>query len=134
MEHLRDVTGAQPVLPAIRRALAIMQANFAEPLTVAQLAAVSGLSPCRFVTVFRRQVGVPPHQYLCRLRVAHARDLLRRGVSAAETATEAGFFDQSHLSRHFKRICGVTPGRFAAMAGGAAGRAAGMRLGPPTFR
>jgi transcriptional regulator GlxA family with amidase domain len=68
----------------------------------------------RFATVFRQEVGIPPHQYLCRLRIQHAQSLLRQGTSPIVAAVETGFFDQSHLSRHFKRLCGVTPGRFVA--------------------
>jgi transcriptional regulator GlxA family with amidase domain len=67
----------------------------------------------RFATVFRRHYGVPPYQYLCRLRIEHARHLLRQGTPPVIVAMESGFFDQSHLSKHFKRLCGTTPGRYA---------------------
>jgi AraC-like DNA-binding protein len=93
-----------------------MEANFAEPLSLARLARVSNLGLYRFATLFRREMGMPPHQYLCHLRIRHAQSLLREGTSPATAAMESGFFDQSHLSRHFKRLCGVTPGRFAATA------------------
>jgi AraC-like DNA-binding protein len=102
----RDVT------PSIRVVLDFIEENFTEPLALADLAALFGLSLHRFVTVFRQQVGLPPHRYLCVLRVNHARRLLRDGVPAASAAIDAGFCDQSHLARHFKRQCGMTPGRF----------------------
>ncbi|HTZ80000.1 MAG TPA: AraC family transcriptional regulator [Stellaceae bacterium] len=108
------MTGTRPISPAIRTALRFMEANFAEPLSLAQLARMSNLSVFRFATVFRREMGLPPHQYLCRLRISHAQSLLRLGTSPAIAAMESGFFDQSHLCRHFKRVCGVTPGQFAA--------------------
>ncbi len=108
------MTSARPISPAIRAALSFMEANFAEPLSLSRLARMSNLSLCRFATVFRREVGIPPHRYLCRLRVSHAQSLLRQGTSPAFAAMESGFFDQSHLYRHFKRVCGVTPGEFAA--------------------
>jgi transcriptional regulator GlxA family with amidase domain len=108
--------------PAIRRVIAFMAANFAEPLSLAQLAALSKLSPPRFCAVFRQQVGMPPHQYLCHLRVVHAQSLLRQGMPPIEAAVETGFFDQSHLNRHFKRVCGLTPGQFVAAGRGEAGR------------
>jgi AraC-like DNA-binding protein len=73
---------------------------------------VAGLSVWRFATVFREQVGVSPHRYICRLRVERAQALLRAGMSPAEAASEAGFYDQSHLSRHFKNLCGMTPGQY----------------------
>lgn len=105
---------ARSVSPGIRATLSFMEVNFAESLSLTQLARMSNLSVFRFATVFRREVGLPPHQYLCRLRVRHAQRLLRQGTSPAIAAMESGFFDQSHLCRHFKRVCGVTPGQFAA--------------------
>ena len=102
------------VSPKIEAALRYMEENYAEPLSLAELARRSQLSPCRFSTVFRRQVGMSPQRYLCHLRVRAAQALLRRGEAPAVAAIEAGFFDQSHLNRHFKRICGATPARFAA--------------------
>lgn len=99
---------------ALERVALHMQAHFAEPISLATLAAMCGLSVFRFATVFRRRYGMPPYRYLCRLRIEHARLLLRRGAPPAVVATEAGFFDQSHLSKHFKRLCGTTPGRYAA--------------------
>ena len=58
--------------------------------------------------------GLPPHQYVIARRVERARQLLQAGtnLSLAEVALRAGFSDQSHFCRHFKRLVGVTPGRF----------------------
>ncbi len=99
--------------PPIRAAIVFIEEHFAGPIPLAELASMSGLSLHRFVTVFRAQVGIPPHQYVCRTRVREARSLLDQGVPLAAVALDTGFCDQSHLSRHFKRQCGVTPGRFA---------------------
>ncbi|MBL8699279.1 MAG: helix-turn-helix transcriptional regulator [Alphaproteobacteria bacterium] len=99
---------------AVRRVAAHIEQNFMERLTLQDLAALAGLSVFRLVTVFRREVGMPPHRYLCHVRIRAARALLGRGVPPAIVASEAGFFDQSHLSRHFKSICGVTPGQYLA--------------------
>lgn len=113
-EHHVPSTGDQPagISPGIRRALRHIERHYTDPLQLDELAALSGLSVCRFVTVFRRQIGLTPHRFICRCRVRLAKTLLRQGVPAAQAATEAGFFDQSHLSRHFKSFCGVTPGRY----------------------
>jgi transcriptional regulator GlxA family with amidase domain len=46
------------------------------------------------------------------LRVQRAQELLRAGMPAAIVANESGFFDQSHLSRHFRSVCGMTPGEY----------------------
>ena len=99
--------------PSVRRVLEHIDENFAKTLRLSTLAELAGLSLHRLITVFRRRMGMPPHQYLCRIRVQHVRRLLRQGLSAAAVAIESGFCDQSHLSRHFKRQYGVTPGHFA---------------------
>jgi len=97
---------------AIERALKHIDDNLCERLPLEDLAAVAQLSVFHFVTVFRRRVGVPPHRYICQLRVQRAQALLRDGVPAAIVANEAGFFDQSHLARHFRSVCGMTPRQY----------------------
>ena len=57
-----------------------MEQHFAERLSLADLARMCRLSTFRFATVFRQRLGISPHRYLCRLRVAHAQDLLRKGA------------------------------------------------------
>ena len=96
----------------IRRALGHIERNFTDAIYLEDLAALAGLGVCRFVTVFRRQVGLTPHRFICHRRIGYAKRLLRDGVPMALAASEAGFFDQSHFSRHFKNICGITPGRY----------------------
>ena len=60
----------------------------------------------------RREFGLPPHRYLTGRRVDLARRLLLDGQPPAAVATEAGFYDQSHLTRHFTRMLGTTPSRY----------------------
>ena len=97
---------------AIQSVLCHIGENLSQPLTLAELAGLTGLSMWRFATVFRQQVGVAPHRYICRLRLERAQALIREGVPAATAASEAGFYDQSHLSRHFKSVFGMTPGQY----------------------
>jgi transcriptional regulator GlxA family with amidase domain len=61
----------------------------------------------------RRQVGLPPYEYLAHLRVSRARELLRRGALVADAAQAVGFCDESQFHRHFRRIIGVPPGAYA---------------------
>ncbi|WP_109479208.1 AraC family transcriptional regulator [Paraburkholderia sp. C35] len=103
---------------ALRDALVYIEANFDKAVSLAQLAELSALSVSRFATVFRQQVGLSPYRYLCGVRVRRAQTLLLAGVPGAVVATEVGFFDQSHLARHFKRFCGVTPSVFLQKAKG----------------
>jgi len=56
---------------------------------------------------------MPPHAYQTQLRVLRAKALLRAGQPAARVAASTGFFDQSHLSRHFRWLVKLTPGRYA---------------------
>jgi AraC family transcriptional regulator len=83
-------------------------------LTLGQLAAVAHLSAYHFARQFKVATGRPPHQYVISRRIERAQRLLQQDhdISLAEIATCAGFSDQSHFSHHFKRLIGVTPGRF----------------------
>ena len=109
-----DPTSAAPTrsAAAIQRVLRHIDEHLGRPLTLAELADLAGLSVWRFATVFRQQVGISPHRFICKLRVQRAQELMRSGLPAACAASEAGFYDQSHLSRHFKNICGMTPGQY----------------------
>ncbi len=79
-----------------------------------QMAAVTRLSAYHFARQFKAAVGLPPHQYVITRRVERAKELLQSGddISLAEIALHAGFSDQSQFCHHFKRLIGVTPGRF----------------------
>ncbi len=81
-------------------------------VTLRALADTAGLSPFHLLRVFRAHLGLPPHAYLIQARVRRARALLRAGTPIGEAALAAGFVDQSHLTRHFKRLVGVTPGAY----------------------
>jgi AraC-like DNA-binding protein len=100
----------------VQRALQHIEQHLGQPLSLAELAEKAGLSLWRFATVFREQVGLSPHRYICRLRVQRAQALIREGMPPAKAASEAGFYDQSHLSRHFKSWCGMTPGQYLSRA------------------
>jgi AraC-like DNA-binding protein len=55
---------------------------------------------------------MPPHEYQVQVRIMKAKTFLRLGRSISETASLVGFVDQSHFTRHFKRLVGITPGKF----------------------
>lgn len=86
--------------------------NFAEDVSLTELAAVAGVDRFRLLRAFRRSLGLPPHLYQTQLRLRHAKALLLAGESPAMAAAAAGFADQSHLIRRFKAAYGVTPGQF----------------------
>jgi transcriptional regulator GlxA family with amidase domain len=101
---------------AIPDVLRHIDENLNRALSLSELADLTGLSIWRFATVFRERVGVSPHRYICRLRLARAQALIRQGMPVASAASEAGFYDQSHLSRHFKNFFGMTPGQYSSTA------------------
>lgn len=89
-----------------------LKSHYAENVTLAELASIAQISPFYLLRVFHSEVGIPPHEYQTQVRIAQARKLLRKGRSISQAALETGFFDQSHLSRNFRRIVGVTPGQY----------------------
>ena len=114
--HLRPGAGRTRTAPehaAVRRARRLLEERWAEPVTLAELAAHAGLSRFELARTFRAQVGLPPHAFQLDLRIARARALLAAGDSPAAVAAACGFCDQAHLTRVFKRAVGVTPGRYA---------------------
>lgn len=101
---------------ALERARSYLKERFKESISLGELAAVAGLSRFHLLAAFKKRFGLPPHAYQIGTRITRARMLLQKGISPAETALLVGFADQSHLTRHFKRILGVTPGRYASAA------------------
>ncbi len=104
----------KPSLPAaaIARARDHLDAHLSQRVPLAALAAVAGLDPFSLLRGFSKAYGLPPHAWQVQERVRRAQALLRSGVAPAEVAAEVGFADQSHLTRHFKRLLGYTPGRY----------------------
>ncbi|MFF0269181.1 AraC family transcriptional regulator [Kribbella sp. NPDC004536] len=92
----------------------LLDANVAEGITLEEAAQVVHAHPVHLVRAFSREFGMPPHRYLTGRRVDLARRYLLDGRPTAEVATLAGFYDQSHLNRHFKKVLGVTPKSFVA--------------------
>ncbi len=83
-----------------------------QTIAVSDLAEVVAQSASHFPRVFRRTVGLSPHQYVVRLRLRRARELIRAGLSLAEAAVSCGFVDQSHMSHWIRRTEGTTPKRW----------------------
>jgi AraC-like DNA-binding protein len=97
----------------VARAKALIDAEAARPLTLAELAQVSGLSRFQTLRAFARRTGLTPHAYQVQRRLLAARGLIAEGEALAGAAAGAGFADQSHMSRAFVRFYGYTPGAFA---------------------
>lgn len=95
--------------PALRRVRDLLREHYAGPITLSELAAASGLSRYHLVRAFAKEFGLPPHAYQVHVQIAKAQTLLAAGVAPAFAGAEVGFSDQSHFTKHFKRITGVTP-------------------------
>lgn len=87
--------------------------RFAESLSLDEIAAQAGVHPDHLVHAFRRRFGCTVGDYVRRLRIDYARRRLAESdAPLAQIAVEAGFSDQSHFTRTFKRATGATPGAF----------------------
>ena len=91
----------------------LLDAHVVEGVDLTGAAARFGVPPTHLVRAFTSQVGLPPHRYLTGRRIDRARQLLLEGMPAAEVATAAGFYDQAHLTRHFRRMLATTPAAYA---------------------
>jgi AraC family transcriptional regulator len=107
----------------ITRALRWIEANAHEPLELAELAREAAMSRYHFLRTFRRQVGMTPHQFVLRTRLARAAVRLRQTREPiAVIAFEVGFNDLSTFNRRFRRVTGMHPGAYRALRGSAVTR------------
>jgi AraC-like DNA-binding protein len=102
---------------AVGRAREMLDANLAEGVASAELEAVTGRSRYALARHFRACLGTSPYRYLVMRRLDHARRLIRQGAALANAAAASGFADQSHMTRHFHRAYGLSPGRWAILTG-----------------
>jgi AraC-like DNA-binding protein len=110
---------------AAARVRELIADGYARDLTADQLAAAAGCSRFAAYRAFTQAYGLSPSDYQRQLRVRAARRLLSTGVPPSRAAAEAGFADQAHLTRWFRRYYGVTPGAYRAAARGEAEPGAG---------
>jgi AraC-like DNA-binding protein len=104
----------------LRTARDFLVDRLAENVSLAELAAVAGMDRFHFARRFTATFGQPPHTYRLQLRLLVAQRALEHGQPVAEVAAISGFFDQSHLHRHFQRRFGLSPVRYASAYSGSA--------------
>jgi AraC-like DNA-binding protein len=115
---LRDEPVRRPPAPRIAGELRdLLDARTVPGISLGDAAALLDAHPTHLVRSFTAAYGVPPHAYLTGRRIERARGMLLAGRPPAEVATAAGFYDQAHLTRHFRRYLGTTPARFARRTG-----------------
>jgi AraC family transcriptional regulator len=94
------------------RAVEYIQDQLDTELTVSGIAKAVFMSPYHFTRLFKESTGQSPYQYVVDARVRKAKELLTTGkFTISEAARHVGFVDQSHLTRHFKRVFGLPPKR-----------------------
>lgn len=97
----------------LRQAIDYIQAHLAENLSLEAIATEVGMSRFYFCRLFKQSIGITPYQYLIKCRIDRAKVLLRqRKLGITDIAVEVGFSNQSHFTKHFKRIVGKTPKKF----------------------
>jgi AraC-like DNA-binding protein len=83
------------------------------PVTLNELSRRTRATPATIRRAFTAATGLPPHAWHLQRRVHHAKYLLADGAAIADVALATGFADQAHLTRHFSRLVGVSPARYA---------------------
>ncbi len=136
-DTLRSLSGRpdhRPVtidLRAVALALDYLAAHAREQTRASTLEQITGTDRFTLARHFRRAFGTSPDRYRTMRRLALARAAIENGLPLAQAAAHAGFADQSHMTRQFKRTYGLTPARWTALTAASArvtGRAAGERV------
>jgi AraC-like DNA-binding protein len=98
--------------PRLERAAEFIRENYAHPLKMEDICSAADLSPSYLIRAFKNRYGLTPHAYLTNCRIEFSRSELRRGRPIAEVANAAGFCDQAHMQRSFKKLVAATPGQY----------------------
>lgn len=97
---------------AVDRAREFLHTRVEEKPTLEETADAAGVDKFLLLRYFRRTLDTTPHTYLVMLRINRAQELIARGTSLPEAASAAGFSDQAHMGRWFRRLCGITPATY----------------------
>lgn len=89
-----------------------LESNYTKTITLDGLSALAGLSKYHFLRSFTKQKGISPYSYLETIRIGNAKKLLEQGIPPIEVAFQTGFSDQSHFSKFFKKLIGLTPRQY----------------------
>ena len=111
LDRRHGIVRESRVVSVVREVLEDSYAN-ADETSLHALAQLTGVTPFRVIRAFREATGLAPHQYLIQVRVERARQFLADGAVPSIAAAMTGFVDQSHLTYHFKKHLGITPGNY----------------------
>ena len=111
-ENPREIPDVHKENSVVIRVREYMEAHYSEDISLADLAALTDRSPFHLARTFTKVTGLPPHACLESIRISHAREMLRAGMSVVDTALAVGYPDQSHFTHRFRRHTGFTPGQY----------------------
>ncbi|MFL6605555.1 MAG: AraC family transcriptional regulator [Steroidobacteraceae bacterium] len=119
MAEVQQALSPAPTVPrhghhGLVRAAEFIRHNRTRSLKLEEICAAANLSPSYLIRGFKDKYGLTPHAYLTNCRIEFSRSQLRRGRPIAEVALAAGFSDQAHLQRTFKKLVAATPGQYRA--------------------
>ena len=110
---------SRSLIPSVQQENALVQSireylamNYHRNISLTELSKVTNRSKFYLCRVFREATGLPPHTYLTLIRVRQAKRLLKLGIPIAQVASDVGFFDQTHLTKRFKGVLGITPKQY----------------------
>jgi len=106
------IPGLADAGPVLGSCSAYVQTHMSKRITVEDLAKICKLDIFQLIRVFHREYTTTPYAFVLHSRIERAKELLMTGVTIANAAIDTGFSDQSHLTRHFKRLEGTTPKAF----------------------
>lgn len=98
--------------PRLMQAADFIRQNCTRPVRLEEICATAKLSPSHLIRAFKEVHGLTPHAYQLNCRIEFCRSQLRAGHSIAEVALAAGFADQAHFQRSFKKLVAATPGQY----------------------
>lgn len=99
--------------PKLKQAADFIAQHCTENLSLNDICAASGLSPSYLIRAFKRQYGMTPHAHMVNRRILFAQQQLKAGQAIADVALAAGFADQAHFQRIFKRLVAATPRQYS---------------------
>lgn len=102
---------AQPGTSALKKSRDFLIDRFRDNVSIEEVARESGLSRFHFIRAFTKRFGLTPHAFQIHVRICEAMKQLRNGTPISHI--DVGFSDQSHLTRHLKRVIGLTPAQFS---------------------
>jgi len=128
--HGSDRPSGLSGLPGVHRIIKVIDCEPERPLSLQAMADMAGVSRFHFLRGFSRVTGATPHAYILQRRVRLARRLLAAGREPVQASADAGFADQSHMTRAFVRQLGMTPARYRQVVSAPQNRAISFKTSP----